>query len=188
MAKIIPDLVTAGVEIHILVTCAGIQRRYDAEVFPISAWDDVLQVNLTTVFTLCRDFGSYLLSKPSPPAGQLRGTIINIASLLMFQGGIRVPAYAAAKGGVGQLTKALSNEWAGKGIKVNSIAPGYIQTDLTEGLLKDQKRQKAILERIPVGRWGTPEDLKWPVVFLASDASNYMSGESLTVDGGWMGW
>jgi 2-deoxy-D-gluconate 3-dehydrogenase len=117
VAKVIPDLVAAGFEMHILVTCAGIQRRSDAHVFPMSDWASVLQVDLTSVFILCRDFGSYLLSKPIPPPGQSRGSIVNIASLMMFQGGKRVPAYAAAKGGVGQITKALSNEWAGKGIR-----------------------------------------------------------------------
>ena len=180
------DLVKAGHDLHILLTCAGVQRRHDAHEFLDNDWDLVLQVNLNAVWTLCRDFGAYLLSKPEPPAGQSRGSIITIASLLTFQGGIRVPAYAAAKGGVGQLTKALSNEWAGKGIKVNSIAPGYIDTDMNEALMQDEKRAKAILERIPTGRWGKPEDFKGPAVFLASEASSYVTGEIITVDGGWM--
>ncbi|RMZ86594.1 hypothetical protein DV736_g6182, partial [Chaetothyriales sp. CBS 134916] len=187
VARIIPDLITAGHDMHILLTCAGVQKRHDAHEFPNDDWDFVLQVNLTTVWTLCRDFGAYLLSKPAPKGGRSRGSIINVASLLTFQGGFRVPAYAASKGGVGQLTKALSNEWAGKGIKVNAIAPGYIDTDMNEALMKDEKRQAAILERIPAGRWGKPEDFKGAIVFLASEASAYVSGECLTVDGGWMG-
>jgi len=172
---------------HILLTCAGIQSRHPAHQFPDSDWNNVLQVNLTTVFTLCRDFGAYLLSKPDPPPGTARGSIINVASLLTFQGGITVPAYAASKGGVGQLTKALSNEWASKGIQVNAIAPGYIATDMNEALIANETRARQILERIPAARWGNPDDFKGPVVFLASDAARYVSGEVLTVDGGWMG-
>lgn len=116
-----------------------------------------------------------------------RGSIINIASLLSFQGGLTVPAYAASKGGVSQLTKALSNEWAGKGISVNAIAPGYIATEMNAALVQDEDRARSILERIPAGRWGKTEDFKGPVVFLASGASGYVSGEVLVVDGGWMG-
>jgi len=128
-----------------------------------------------------------MLSQPADlPLGR-RGSIINVASLLTFQGGITVPAYAASKGGVGQLTKALSNEWAGKGVSVNAIAPGYIATDMNEALIKDEKRAESILSRIPAGRWGSPEDFKGAVVFLGSAASAYVSGEVLTVDGGWMG-
>ena len=186
VAKIVPELAEAGRDMHILVTCAGIQRRHPAHQFPDNDWNEVLQVNLTTVFTLDRDFGAYLLAKPAPTRGS-RGSIINIASLLTFQGGITVPAYAASKGGVGQLTKALSNEWAGKGIQVNAICPGYIDTDMNVALMQDQERQKSILSRIPSGRWGKPEDFKGAVVFLASEASNYITGEILTVDGGWMG-
>ncbi|EHY60437.1 hypothetical protein HRR83_000198 [Exophiala dermatitidis] len=185
--KLIPDLAKAGHDMHILLTCAGIQKRHPAHQFPLEDWNSVLQVNLTTVFTLCRDFGAYLLSKPDPAPGSSRGSIINVASLLTFQGGITVPAYAASKGGVGQLTKALSNEWASKGITVNAIAPGYIDTDMNEALIANETRARQILERIPAGRWGKPEDFKGPVVFLASDASRYVTGEVLTVDGGWMG-
>ena len=116
-----------------------------------------------------------------------KGSIINIASLLSFQGGITVPAYAASKGGIAQLTKALSNEWAGKGVKVNAIAPGYIATEMNTALIEDKERAAGILARIPAGRWGSPEDFKGAVVFLASRASGYVSGEVLTVDGGWMG-
>ena len=186
VAKIVPELAKAGHDMHILVTCAGIQRRHPAHQFPDSDWNEVLQVNLTTVFTLDRGFGDYLLAKPEPTSGS-RGTIINIASLLTFQGGITVPAYAASKGGVGQLTKALSNEWAGKGIQVNAICPGYIDTDMNVALMQDQERQKSILSRIPAGRWGKPDDFKGAVIFLASEASSYITGEILTVDGGWMG-
>jgi 2-dehydro-3-deoxy-D-gluconate 5-dehydrogenase len=186
VSKIVPDLAKAGHDMHILVTSAGIQKRHPAHLFPDNDWNEVLQVNLTTVFTLDRDFGAYLLSKPAPTSGS-RGSIINIASLLTFQGGITVPAYAASKGGVGQLTKALSNEWAGKGIQVNAICPGYIDTDMNVALMQDQERQKSILSRIPAGRWGQPEDFKGAVVFLAGEASSYITGEILTVDGGWMG-
>ena len=170
----------------ILVTCAGIQRRHPAHEFPQSDWDEVIQVNLTTVFTLCRDLGAYMLTRTPSPSGH-RGSIINVASLATFQGAFTVPAYASAKGGVGQLTKALSNEWANKGVNVNAIAPGYISTDNTEALRADPERSKSILSRIPAGRWGETEDFKGPVVFLASKASDYVNGTILTVDGGWMG-
>lgn len=186
VSKIIPDLVSAGHDMSILLNCAGIQKRHPAHRFPDDDWNAVLQVNLTTVFTMCRDFGAYLLAK-NVPEGKARGNIINVASLLTYQGGITVPAYAASKGGIGQLTKALSNEWAGKGINVNAIGPGYIDTDMNEALMKDQKRQESILARIPAGRWGKPEDFKGVVVFLAGEASRYVSGEIVNIDGGWMG-
>jgi len=172
-----------GHDVDILVTCAGIQRRHPSHLFPKTDWDEVLQVNLSTVFTLCRDIGAYMLSRPGPH----RGSIINVASLVSFQGGLTVPAYAAAKGGVAQLTKALSNEWASKGINVNAIAPGYVATDMNEALINDKERAASILARIPMARWGNPDDFKGPVVFLASKASGYVSGEIFTVDGGWMG-
>lgn len=140
-------------------------------------------MNLHTIFTLNRDFGAYMLTRPGPH----RGSIINIASLVSFQGGLTVPAYASAKGGVAQLTKALSNEWASRGVNVNAIAPGYVATDMNEALINNETRARQIMERIPAGRWGSPEDFKGPVVFLASKASLYVSGEILTVDGGWMG-
>ncbi|GMF73340.1 hypothetical protein AFCA_003271 [Aspergillus flavus] len=146
----------------------------------------VLQVNLSTIFTLCRDIGAYMLTRTPDSSGH-RGNIINIASLVSFQGGLTVPAYAAAKGGVAQLTKALSNEWAAKGINVNAIAPGYVATDMNTALLQDPERSASILARIPAGRWATPEDFKGVTIFLASRASGYVSGEILTVDGGWMG-
>lgn len=123
----------------------------------------------------------------TPDSSNHRGSIINVASLVSFQGGLTVPAYAAAKGGVAQLTKALSNEWASKGINVNAIAPGYVATDMNTALINDKERAASILARIPAGRWGNPEDFKGATVFLASRASAYVSGEVLTVDGGWMG-
>jgi len=166
----------------LLLNCAGIQSRHPSHEFPSSDWNAVLQTNLNTVFTLCRDIGAYWI------ANGIRGRIINVASLLSFQGGLTVPAYAASKGGVLQLTKALSNEWAGKGIGVNAIAPGYIATDMNEALIANETRSRQIMERIPAGRWGKPEDFKGPVVFLASEkASGYVSGECMVVDGGWMG-
>ncbi|CAJ2503187.1 Uu.00g105810.m01.CDS01 [Anthostomella pinea] len=170
----------------ILVTAAGIQRRHAAHQFPMSDWDDVLQVNLKTVWTLCRDLGAYFLSRKRDSTGR-RGAIINVASLLSFQGGLNVPAYASAKGGVAQLTKSLSNQWSGEGVNVNAIAPGYIFTDMNEALINDEKRAASILERIPTGRWGTPQDFEGATVFLAGLGCRYVSGEILTVDGGWMG-
>lgn len=149
----------------------------------------MLQVNLSSVFTLSREFGSYLLGRDASSFQNpsRRGAIINVASVLSFQGGIFVPAYAAAKGGIAQLTKALSNEWASKGIWVNAIAPGYIETDMNEALINDPVRSESISARIPAGRWGRSEDFKGVVVFLASEASSYVSGEVICVDGGWMG-
>ncbi|KAJ5391496.1 2-dehydro-3-deoxy-D-gluconate 5-dehydrogenase [Penicillium cosmopolitanum] len=186
--EIIPSVTSQGLKPDILVTCAGIQRRHPSHQFPDEDWDEVLEVNLSAVFVLCREFGAYLLSRDASefPSGR-RGSIINVASLLTFQGGITVPAYAASKGGIGQLTKALSNEWISKGINVNAIAPGYINTDMNVALINDADRNAGIMARIPAGRWGKPEDFKGPVVFLASDASSYVSGEIVTVDGGWMG-
>lgn len=128
-----------------------------------------------------------MLEQPNDMPLQRRGSIINVASLLTFQGGITVPAYAASKGGVGQLTKALSNEWASKGVTVNAVAPGYIATEMNTALIQDEKRAESILARIPAGRWGSPDDFKGVVVWLASAASAYVSGEIVTVDGGWMG-
>lgn len=172
--------------IHILVNCAGIQRRRAAEEFTDEDWDDVIQVNLTSSWTICRDIGAHML-KQELDDSRSRGKIINIGSVCCFQGGNNVPAYAAAKGGILTLTKALSNQWASKGINVNGVAPGYINTDMNEALIADKKRSRQILERIPADRWGNPEDFKGPVVFLASRSSNYVSGEMLCVDGGWMG-
>jgi 2-deoxy-D-gluconate 3-dehydrogenase len=148
--------------------------------FTVADWDDVLATNLTSVFRLCQNAGRHMLAQGS-------GKIINIASLLSFQGGLTVPSYAAAKGGVAQLTKALANEWAAKGVQVNAIAPGYMETDNTEALRKDPTRSRQILERIPAGRWGSPQDIAGAAVFLASTASNYINGHILAVDGGWLG-
>jgi 2-dehydro-3-deoxy-D-gluconate 5-dehydrogenase len=166
--------------LDILVNNAGTILRKPAAEHPDDYWDKVLEVNLNSQFLLAREFGSQMLSRG-------RGKIIFTASLLTFQGGITVPGYAASKGGIGQLTKALANEWAGQGVNVNAIAPGYISTDNTAALRADAVRAPAILSRIPAGRWGEPDDFKGAVVFLASAASDYMHGEILTVDGGWMG-
>ncbi|KAH3500623.1 hypothetical protein KXW24_000382 [Aspergillus fumigatus] len=186
--SIIPAVTSQGLKPEILLNCAGIQRRHPSEKFPDEDWDEVIEVNLTSVFTLCREFGAYLLARDASdfPSGR-RGSIINVASLLSFQGGITVPAYAASKGGIAQLTKALSNEWASKGINVNAIAPGYIDTDMNVALINDANRNAGIMARIPAGRWGKPDDFKGVIVFLASEASNYVSGEVVCVDGGWMG-
>ena len=166
--------------VDILVNNAGTIHRDAAEDFKLEDWQRVLQVNLTSVFQLSQLVGRDLLTRK---AG---GKIINIASLLSFQGGIRVPAYAASKGGVAQLTKALANEWAAHDIQVNAIAPGYFATTNTEALQADPVRNQQILERIPAGRWGSPQDLSGAALYLASTASNYVTGTVLTVDGGWM--
>ena len=169
-----------GGRLDILVNAAGVQRRHRAEDFPSADWHEVLEVNLTAVFDLCQMAGRVMLA-----AG--RGKIVNIASLLSFFGGITVPAYAASKGGVMQLTRALSNEWAGKGINVNAIAPGYMATEMNTALLADSGRNAEILARIPAGRWGLAEDMKGPALFLASAASDYVNGTILPVDGGYLG-
>jgi 2-deoxy-D-gluconate 3-dehydrogenase len=176
----IAQLDADGVVPDILVNNAGTILRKPAAEHPDEYWDKVVEVNLSAQFILSREIGKGMVARGS-------GKMIFTASLLTFQGGITVPGYAASKGGIGQLTKALANEWAGKGVNVNAIAPGYIATDNTQALQDDPDRSKSILERIPAGRWGTPEDFAGPVVFLASDASNYVNGEILTVDGGWMG-
>ncbi|PYI04095.1 2-deoxy-D-gluconate 3-dehydrogenase [Aspergillus sclerotiicarbonarius CBS 121057] len=186
VSALTPTVLADGHDISILVNCAGIQRRHPSHLFPDSDWDEVLQTNLTTIFTLARDIGAYMLTRTPDPHGH-RGSIINVASLVSFQGGITVPAYAAAKGGVAQLTKALSNEWASQGINVNAVAPGYVATEMNTALLNDEDRARSILERIPAGRWATPEDFKGVTVFLASRASAYVSGTVVMVDGGWMG-
>ncbi|KAJ9493446.1 hypothetical protein LTR99_010837 [Exophiala xenobiotica] len=186
---IMPALVAAGHNMHILLNCAGIQKRRPASQFPVDDWNSVLQVNLTSVFTLSRDFGAYLLSKHAESAGASasRGSIINIASLMSFTGGVSVPAYASSKGGLVQLTKALSNEWMSHGIRVNAIAPGFIDTNMTKDLQENDTTAKSILDRIPAGRWGKPEDFQGPAVFLASEASQYVSGAVILVDGGYLG-
>ena len=166
-------------QIDILVNHAGTIRRAPAHETTDEDWQAVIDTNLTGVFQFCREAGRKMLHKGS-------GKIINIASLLSFSGGITVPAYAASKGGVAQITKALANEWAKNNIQVNAIAPGYFATDNTENLRKDEQRFSEISARIPSGRWGKPRDLAGAVVFLASDAANYVNGHVMLVDGGWM--
>jgi 2-deoxy-D-gluconate 3-dehydrogenase len=166
--------------IDILVNNAGTILRKPAAEHPDEYWDEVIAINQTAQFILTREIGKEMVARGS-------GKIIFTASLLTFQGGVNVPGYAASKGAVGSLVKAFANEWAGKGVNVNAIAPGYISTDNTEALRNDPVRSKSILDRIPAGRWGEPDDFKGPVVFLASEASRYVHGTILTVDGGWMG-
>ena len=166
--------------IDILVNNAGSILRTPAAEHPDEYWDKIMEVNLNAQFVLSREFGKDMIARGS-------GKIIFTASLLTFQGGITVPGYAASKGGIGQLTMALANEWGGKGVNVNAIAPGYIATDNTVALRNDPDRNEQILARIPAGRWGKPDDFKGPVVFLASEAAQYVHGTILLVDGGWMG-
>lgn len=180
-ARTFAAAVEAAGAIDIVVNNAGTIRRQPAAEHSDEAWDEVIAVNLSSVFRLCRAAGQHML------AGGRGGKIVNIASLLALQGGITVPGYAAAKGGVMQLTKALANEWAAHGINVNAIAPGYMETDNTTALRADRGRFDAISARIPAGRWGRPEDLAGAVVFLASGAADYVHGHMLVVDGGWMG-
>jgi 2-deoxy-D-gluconate 3-dehydrogenase len=167
-------------QIDILVNNAGTIRRKPAEEYPDEYWDEIIEVNLNAQFILSREFGKDMIKRGY-------GKIIFTASLLTFFGGITIPAYTSSKGGIGQLTKALSNEWSKYGVNVNAIAPGYIETDNTQALREDPIRNQGIMNRIPFGRWGTPEDLKGAVVFLASSASDYVCGTILIVDGGWTG-
>jgi 2-deoxy-D-gluconate 3-dehydrogenase len=178
--QIVEQVVERFGSIDILINNAGTIRRAPAAEHSWEDWNAVLETNLSSVFRLSQLAGKHMLAQGS-------GKIVNIASLLTFQGGVTVPAYAAAKGGVGQLTKALANEWASRGVNVNAIAPGYMETDNTTALRADPVRSRQILERIPAGRWGTPADLAGAAVFLASRASDYMHGHVLVVDGGWMG-
>jgi 2-deoxy-D-gluconate 3-dehydrogenase len=166
--------------VDILVNNAGTIMRKPAAEHPDDFWDKVIEVNLNSQFVLSREIGKKMIN-------QGKGKIVFTASLLSYQGGLTVPGYAASKGGIAQLTKALANEWAGKGVNVNAIAPGYIATDNTAALQADAVRNKSILDRIPAGRWGKAEDLMGAVVFLCSPASDYLHGTILTVDGGWMG-
>ena len=168
-----------GGGIDILLNNAGVQRRNHCEDFTLEDWDTVLNVNLSTVFVLCQLAGRKMLAQGG-------GKIINMASMLSFFGGFTVPAYAASKGGVAQLTKALSNEWAGKNIQVNAIAPGYMDTEMNTALVNDEGRNAEILGRIPAHRWGRPEDMKGLAVFLASHASDYITGAVIPVDGGYL--
>ncbi len=171
--------VFADGRVDILVNNAGIIRRDDSVDFSETDWDDVMDVNLKALFFTCQAF-----AKAALPRGA--GKIVNIASLLSFQGGIRVPSYTASKHGVAGLTKIMANEWAAKGLNVNAIAPGYIETNNTKALRDDPDRNKAILERIPAGRWGKADDIAETAVFLSSSAANYINGAVLNVDGGWL--
>lgn len=173
------DALSLTGKIDILVNNAGIIRRAEAENFTDEDWLEVINVNQNSVFQLTREIGKHMIERGS-------GKIINIASMLSFQGGLRVPAYTASKHAIAGLTKSFANEWAGKGVNVNAIAPGYMVTDNTAPIRGNEDRNAAITARIPQGRWGTPEDMKGAVVFLASDASNYVNGHILTVDGGWL--
>ncbi len=166
--------------VDILVNNAGTILRKPVSEHTDDYWDKVIDVNLTAQFILTREIGKDMAQRGY-------GKVVFVASLLSFQGGVLVPGYAASKGGVKQLTMAFANEWAGKGVNVNAIAPGYIATDNTKALREDPDRSRSILDRIPAGRWGTPEDLMGAVVFLCSDASSYINGSIITVDGGWMG-
>jgi 2-deoxy-D-gluconate 3-dehydrogenase len=184
VASVCSDLVDQVVEqfgsIDILVNNAGILRRSPVDRLSGADWAEVLETNLSSVFHMTQRAGKYMLARAS-------GKVINIASLLTFQGGVQVASYAAAKGGVGQLTKAFANEWAAKGVNVNAIAPGYMETDITQALRADVDRSRQIIERIPAAKWGCPADLAGAAVFLASRASDYVHGHILVVDGGWMG-
>ena len=166
--------------IDILVNNAGTNKRAPASEYRDDHWDQVINVNQTAPFILTRELGNDMVTRGS-------GKIVFTASLTTYQGGITIPAYASSKGAIGQMTKAFANEWAAKGVNVNAIAPGYIRTDMTEDLQKDSDRANSILSRIPAERWGKPEDFAGPVVFLCSEASSYMHGSIVLVDGGWMG-
>jgi 2-deoxy-D-gluconate 3-dehydrogenase len=179
--RLVNDVIAGLGTLDILVNNAGTIRRAPAETFSDEDWDRVIEVDLTSAFRLARAAGTQML------ASGRGGRIVNIASVLSFQGGVTVPAYAAAKGGLAQLTKALANEWAVKGINVNAVAPGYIETDATTALRADPVRHRQILDRIPAGRWGQPDDVAGAVVFLASPAARYVHGHILAVDGGWLG-
>lgn len=176
---LVDEVLDAFGHIDILVNNAGIIRRADAVDFTEADWDAVMDTNIKTLFFLCQAVGRHMIARGS-------GKIINIASMLTFQGGIRVPSYTASKSGVGGLTKLLANEWASKGIQVNAIAPGYIATNNTAALQEDETRNRQIMERIPAGRWGDPADIGGAAVFLSSSASDYVQGHILAVDGGWL--
>lgn len=184
LSGLVDDVVQRMGAVDILVNNAGIIRREDALDFTEDDWDAVMDTNLKSLFFLCQAVGRHMIGW----AGQdgRRGKIINIASMLTFQGGIRVPSYTASKSGVGGLTKLLANEWAARGINVNAIAPGYIATSNTAALQADETRNRQIIERIPEGRWGAPADIGGAAVFLASNASDYVQGHILAVDGGWL--
>ena len=176
VANVLKDFGT----VDILVNNAGVQRRHPSEEFPKSDWDFVMGINCDAVFFMCQAFGRVMLEKGS-------GKIINMASMLSYQGGYIVPAYTASKSAVLGFTRSLANEWASRGVNVNAIAPGYIDTEMNAALKGDPTRNEQILSRIPIGRWGDPEDLVGTALFLASPASNYINGFTIAVDGGWMG-
>lgn len=184
VGRIVDETVDKLGGLHILVNNAGIIRRADSVDFTEADWDAVVDTNLKSVFFLCQAAARHMIARFEHGGGG--GKIINIASMLTFQGGIRVPSYTASKSGIGGLTKLLANEWAGKGITVNAIAPGYIATNNTDALQRDETRNRQIVERIPAGRWGDPADLGGAAVFLASRASDYVQGHILAVDGGWL--
>jgi 2-dehydro-3-deoxy-D-gluconate 5-dehydrogenase len=173
-------LTALGGRLDILVNAAGMQRRHKSEEFPLDDWTAVLEVNLTAVFDMCQMAGRVMLAEG-------HGKIVNVASLLSYFGGFTVPAYAASKGGIAQLTKALANEWTSRGICVNALAPGYMATDMNSALIADSARNAEISARIPAHRWGTADDMKGPLLFLASSASDYVSGAIIPVDGGYLG-
>lgn len=178
--QLVEDVLKDHSRIDILVNNAGTIMRKPVAEHPDEWWDNVIDINLNAPFILAREFGKHMIEKGG-------GKIIFTCSLLTFQGGINVPGYAASKAALASVIKGMSNEWASKGVNVNGIAPGYIATDNTQALREDADRSASILARIPAGRWGTPEDFAGPAIFLASDAGNYVSGEILVVDGGWMG-
>jgi 2-dehydro-3-deoxy-D-gluconate 5-dehydrogenase len=178
--SLVDQIVTEMGAIDILVNNAGVQKRHPSVEFPKEDWDFVMDVNANSVFFMCQKVGKLMIEKG-------KGKIINIASLLSFQGGLTVPAYAASKGAVMQFSKALSNEWAKLGVNVNCIAPGYMETDMNTALIEDETRSRQILERIPAGRWGKPEDMRGAAIFLASSASDYVNGYTIAIDGGWLG-
>jgi 2-deoxy-D-gluconate 3-dehydrogenase len=203
VAGIVPAVLKDGHSIQVLINCAGINKRHPSHQFPdsdlneVGSWffgneemgstnaRKVMQVNLNATFSLCRDVGAHMLSQPLPASAR-RGSILNFGSLLSFQGGLNVAVYAASKGAIAQLTKALSNEWAGQGITVNAIAPGYVVTDMNESLLKNEERLRSINERIPAGRWGEVGDFKAAAVFLCGSGGSYVTGHVLAIDGGWL--
>lgn len=177
--RLVADVLAQTGHVDILINNAGLILRHPLEQFPAEAWHSVIDINLTTPFFLAQKFGLHMLERG-------RGKIINIGSLLSFQGGVNVVSYAASKGGIMQITRAMANEWGSRNINVNCIAPGYISTEFTAALLKDEARCRQLFERIPQRRFGEPEDLAGAAVFLASDASNYVNGTAIVVDGGWM--
>lgn len=178
--NLISDIIKKYQHIDILINNAGIQRRHPSVDFPKNDWDLVININMNAVFFICQQVGKHMIE-------QGYGKIVNIASLLAFQGGYTIPAYTAAKSAVAGFSKSLSNEWASKGITINCIAPGYIATEMNTALMNDETRNRQILERIPAGRWGNPEDLGGTAVFLSSSASDYINGFTIAVDGGWLG-